>query len=99
MAITAQQSNFVTELMNEERVLTEAINRWAQLRARYDANSFNAAMTDTDLLAVPTFAHLTEQEVKRFLGVLDAIVLLYNSNITIGGNTDLAKNHALRMRG
>lgn len=94
-----QEMNFVAELMAVAEQILAARNTWQNLRERYSANNFNNSITDGELAAIPTFSHLTIDEVRRTMGVLDALVLLIDNNIVIGGNTDLAKNHLIRMKG
>jgi hypothetical protein len=99
MAFTAQMSNFVGELMSAGDEILELRDTCQRLRERYSTNNFNSGIVETEMQAVAAYAHLNDNEIKRALGVLDALVLLIDSNIVVGGNTDLARNHLIRLKG
>lgn len=97
MALDAQQSNFVSELMNMAALIVDNRDEWQLLRSRWSVNGFNGTIIDVNITGSPGFAHLTEQEIKRALSVLDLLVALLDTDTSIGGQA--AINHLIRLKG
>jgi hypothetical protein len=94
-----QEQNFIAELMTEGENILNLRSRLRLLQGRYSANNFSNSITDGEFSAIPALSHLTADEMRRAMAVIDAIVSLVDSNIVVGGNTDIAANHLLRLKG
>lgn len=94
-----QEQNFISELMGESETILYLRARLQLLQGRYAANNFSNSITDQELAAIPELSHLVADEMRRAMAVVDAIVNLLNNNIVVGGNTDIAANHLIRLKG
>lgn len=94
-----QEQNFIAELMGEGENILSLRARLQLLQGRYAANNFSNSITDQELAAIPELSHLVADEMRRAMAVVDAIVNLLNNNIVVGGNTDIAANHLIRLKG
>ena len=73
MALTSQEQNWTSrtlDLAERALVLREDI---LLHRAEYDQNSISSAVTDGELLANDSFAHLTNAKLVSAVGALDTI--------------------------
>lgn len=74
MALSSQFQNHISRTMQFAEQVIALRNELALHRAEWDQNDMFNQLTDEDIAAIPTFAHLTKSEVSNAIGALDGIV-------------------------
>lgn len=62
MALTQQQSNFISRIQQLAAETLEIRHQMQEEIALYNAEGFGADITDVELAAIPAFAHLTQSK-------------------------------------
>lgn len=88
MALSAQNSNLISELMNWSEIELAQRDKANNLLARWNQNGTFDALTDEDVAAV--FPHLTKSEVSNGINALSAVLTALGDN-TSGQATNLIK--------
>lgn len=93
MALTAQQQNFLSDLTTLSADTIELLHRISELKARYFLNGMNTSLQDADLLALPTFAHLTAAK------VTNAITAITTVETALGDTVSGQQINLIKMEG
>lgn len=82
MAMTAQEQNIISDVMNLSQEALDLQTAIQRLRARWDQNDVFNQVTDQELGEIATFAHLTISEVANAIGALDDINTVLGDYVT-----------------
>lgn len=93
MAMTAQEQNIVSDIMDLSQQALNLQDTIQRLRARWDQNDVFNQVTDQELTEIPSFAHLTISEVANAMGALDDI------NTALGDYTTGEAVNLVKMKG
>lgn len=73
MALSAQNSNFISELQQKAETILTLQRDIDLMIARWNQNDMFNILTDQDIQAVPAFAHLTKSEVSNAVNAITAV--------------------------
>jgi len=88
MALTPQQQNFVSELMNLGEVVLQQRATAQNLVSRWNLNSLSGSMSDGDVALI--FPHLTTTEIASAVTALQEVLVALGDDVT-GQATNLIK--------
>lgn len=93
MALTTQQTNFISELMawSEAQLRLRDVGR--NLVARWDLNGVLGKLDNEMIQAVSTFAHLDAQK------VVDGVTALQAVNTALGDDVSGQATNLIKMKG
>lgn len=90
MALTTQNSNFISELMQMGAALLDQQREIDLMIARWNQNDMFNTLTDQDIQAVSTFAHLSKSEVSNAINAITAVTTALG-NLSDGQAVNLLK--------
>jgi plasmid maintenance system antidote protein VapI len=90
MALSAQNSNFISELTTKSEMILDLQREIDVLVARWNQNDMFNALTDVDIQAVAAFAHLTKSEVSNAVNAVTAVSTALG-DLTTGQAVNLLK--------
>ena len=90
MALTVQNSNFISELTTKSEMILDLQREIDVLVARWNQNDMFNALTDVDIQAVAAFAHLTKSEVSNAVNAVTAVSTALG-DLTTGQAVNLLK--------
>ena len=74
MALTQQESNFISRLQQLAEETLALRHKIQEEIALYNAEVFGTTITDSDLQEVPSFKHITQAEMVNTITALSAII-------------------------
>lgn len=90
MAMTDQQQNFVSEVMQTAEEIIKMNNKLDQLIARWNLNDFTTNLNNGDFGAIPSLAHLNKTKFTAAITAFQAIQTALGDK-TSGQITNLIK--------
>lgn len=82
MALTAQESNFITRLQALSTEVLDIRHRIEEEYALYNAEGFGVAITDADLQEVAAFQHITQSKMWNTITALTAVTTALGDDVS-----------------
>jgi len=93
MALTAQQQNFIGELMAWAEIELRQRATGQNLAARWELNGVLAKLDDASIQALPSFAHLDAQK------IIDGVSALLTVNTALGNDVSGQAVNLIKLKG
>ena len=84
-APTAQEQNFIVDMIGLTAELLDLQVRLSAIRARYNQNTFGSTLVDakfTDPTVVNTMGHLTQAKLTSAISSIDALLTAFGDNVS-----------------
>lgn len=82
MALTAQESNFITRLQTLSDDTLDLRHRMQEEIARYNGNEFGTSITDADLQEKTDFQHLTQAKMQSAITALNVVLTALGDDVS-----------------